>query len=570
MKKILPLIALAAIVIAGGLFYFYGMNHEQTNPALCVPDDVSFYADQRQLGQVVEDIKKSPVGQVLVKTDYVKMAQDMAVDESGIEIIKKGLDKVSEFFNGPIFKEVLSENFVLAMFPLDDSALQNPIESVTNRFLLISRPKHNVQLLSLLAANLGKDIKPSDVSYGGYTVKRFELQNNQAVIVAVVKDLVLIALDEKTIHDAIDCHDNKKKSLALNANFQKLEGMYKDPLFFMYFGFESIMNQAVAITSKLGHEDSDITKELSGMQAASYGGWTETGAIRDKVVFLVDTAKVDPAMKGFYAIAPEKNTTLNFAPEHAMAYYWTNSVSLPLYWNLFQTKAKLDKEQMDDVRTAVKQQLGMDVDEFVGLFDKQSGLLIQNSADEKKIVPLPDISVFMHLKDSKKLNDLVQDQLKKNGLNVQTADYKGVSIASLHDFAQTGLVPAYAIDNQYLMVATSQEFIRQMVDTMKEGHGLADTPGFKSVSTRLLEENNSVGYLQFGELVKLAKGLISWGSSYSAATMTDNGRKNYEIMTDRLVNPLLDSLSATYSDVGVYSRIMPNQFIGESTMMLKK
>ena len=150
---------------------------------------------------------------------------------------------------------------------------------------------------------------------------------------------------------------------------------------------------------------------------------------------------------------------------------------------------------------------------------------------------------------------------------MQTKEYKGADIISLAAFAQGGLMPVYAIHDQYLIVASSMVMMEQILDTMQEGRGLADNPRFQKVSAGLLEENNSVGYIRIGDLMHTLKGLVGWGRAIIAIQDPRNA-KNAEIVIDRLINPVLDGLSM-YSDFGLRSRIAPNQVLVESTTLVE-
>ena len=165
------------------------------------------------------------------------------------------------------------------------------------------------------------------------------------------------------------------------------------------------------------------------------------------------------------------------------------------------------------------------------------------------------------------MSTLAQKFLKNNALQVQTQDYKGVQITSMAAFPQGGLMPVYMIHDQYLVAASSMAMIKQIIDTMKEGHGLVENPRFQKVSSGLLDENNSVGYLRIGEMMHAVKGLVGWGRAIVAIQGQGNARKT-AIVIDRLVNPLLDGLSM-YSDFGLRSRIAPDQILVESTTVIE-
>jgi hypothetical protein len=573
MKKILPVV-LIAILLAGGLFYFTSRHKKPETLAAYVPENALIYVDQKELGVMVDDVKKSRVGQTFNQIDFVQLAKDLQKSDEDAAAVKKALDEVAAFFAGPIFKELFSKDFAFSLLPMDASLLDNPEEALKNHLLFVASPEHNAQLFSLLATVLGKNV--TDAPYGGYSVKRFQGEDNQVIFAAVINDVVLMGFDEMAIHDSIDCYAGKKKSLSASPNYKKLADMYQNPRSLCFVTLEGLRNQ-IEIVSKNQADDSGFTKDMqkelltqwSGLQAFGYGSWQEADAIKSKMVVLVDNAKLDPVLKDFYSIPAEKNPSLVFAPQHSLAYYWTNTMSLPLYWKLVQAKGGFTKEMMDQIHQSAKKQLGMELEDFLKIFDKQMTVLVQNTK-EKRSLPIPDFSILVRLNDSKRLGEFVQNLLAKNAIKTQVASYKDVGITSLTDFPEKdGVAPVYAITNDYFMAATNPAYMKQMIDAMKEGHGLSESPGFKRVSSGMAEENNYLIYYNTEELVQLLKIIGSFYCESYLPPLREEEGADLKIVLDRVVYPLLDSLTM-YSDVGVRGKMIPGQFIVEGTTAISK
>jgi hypothetical protein len=151
---------------------------------------------------------------------------------------------------------------------------------------------------------------------------------------------------------------------------------------------------------------------------------------------------------------------------------------------------------------------------------------------------------------------------------MQAQNYKDIEVMSMAGASEGGLLPVYAIHDHYLFVASSMVMIKEIIDTIKDGHGLEDDAGFQKINSNLLEENNSVGYIRVGELMHSVKGMVNWGRAMVAIQDQANAQK-MEVLIDRLVNPLLDGISM-YSGLGLRSRIAPGQIIIESTTLIEK
>ena len=570
MKKIFVLALIAALIASGLFFFFKGEKKSLTTPTAFIPEDVLVCITQKDLGRMLDDFKKSRLGKTFGQIDFVKMAEDMGVPQESITSLKKGQDDTNDFLNGPIFKEIFNNEFTIALLPVQAPNLENLTGRIEEHLLLIAKPGHGTQLIDLLTSGLVKVANQTSVSYGSHTIKLSQLEKGRTLAAISVQDLVLIAFDERIIRESLDCYDKKKRSLQDNEGFLKLRETFKDPVSFSYFGMESLQKQMGMLLEKTDLKQKDLLKDVwrkwSGLQAAGYGVWREAGRIRDKGVFVVDNEKLDPALRNFYATPSEKNASLAIVPQNVLAYYWTNTMDFPAYWKMYLQRSDFSQQKIDAIREGAKRQLGTDIETILGLLDKQCGLMVQDG-EGKRFFPVPDFSMFVRLKDSNRLSTLAQKFLKNNALQVQTQDYKGVQITSMAAFPQGGLMPVYMIHDQYLVAASSMAMIKQIIDTMKEGHGLVENPRFQKVSSGLLDENNSVGYLRIGEMMHAVKGLVGWGRAIVAIQGQGNARKT-AIVIDRLVNPLLDGLSM-YSDFGLRSRIAPDQILVESTTVIE-
>jgi hypothetical protein len=571
MKKIFIPSFVAALIAAGLFFFFKGEMKSVATPDAFVAEDVLACITQKDLGRMLDDLKKSRLGKTFGQIDFVKMAEDMGVPQESVLSLKKGLDETNDFVNGPLFREMFNNEFTVALFPFDTPGPENPAGRIDEHLLLIAKPEHGSQLINLLTSGLVKVANQTSVPYGDYTIKLFQLEQGRTLAAIAVKNLVLIAFDERIIRESLDCYDKKKRSLQDNEGFLKLRAMFKEPVSFSYVGLESLQKQMEMFLERTDLKQKDLLKDAwkkwRGLQAAGYGVWREAEKIKDKGVFVVDNTKLDPALRNFYATPSEKNASLAIVPQNVLAYYWTNTMDFPAYWRMYLQGSGFSQQKIDMLREGAKRQFGVDIETILGLLDNQCGLMVQDGLGQK-ILPVPDFSMFLRLNDSNRLSELLQYFLKNNGLRVQTQDYKGVQITSMTVFPQGGLMPVYAIHDQYLVVASSVVMIRQIIDTMKEGHGLADNPRFQKVSAGLLDENNSVGYLRIGDMMHVVKGMVGWGRMMIAVQDQGNAKRT-EIVIDRLVNPLLDSLSM-YSDFGLRSRIASDQILVESTTVIEK
>jgi hypothetical protein len=570
MKKLFTL-SLVVAVIAIGFFFFFGREKKgQVTPAVFLSEDVLFCLTQKDLGRMLGDFKESRLGKVLTQMDPVQIAEEIGLPEENKRKLKKAQADASSFLNSPIFKEIFSNEFSVALLPLDISNLEIPL-GIENHLLVVAKPEHGAQLINLLTSGFGKVLNQTSASYGKHSIKRFQLEKEKTLTTVAVQDLVLMSLNEQIIHESLDRYDGKKRSLDDSDSFRKLRASFEEPVFFSYFGMESLKKQMEILIGKVDLKQKDVLrdelKKWNGLRVAGYGVWREADRAKDKGIFIVDNEKLDPTLKNLYGTPPEKNATLAYVPQRVLAYYWTNTLDLQAYWKMYLKGSGRNEEEIDGMRKTAIKQSGMDIATILDLFDKQCGLMIKEG-DAKRLLPIPDFSIFLRLKDSRRFGELVRNILKNNALQVHAQNYKGIEIMSLSGSSQGGLLPVYALHDQYIFVASSQAMIKEIIDTIKDGHGLADNPDFQKVNSNLLEENNSVGYFRIGDLMHSVKAMVFWGRNM-IAVQDQESAKRIEVLLDRLVNPLLDGFSM-YSVLGIRSRISPNQILVESATVIEK
>jgi hypothetical protein len=566
MKKILA-VSLILIAIAVLLYLvFLRASKTQITSADFLPHDVIACIDQKELENTLQDIKDSRFGKTLAKIDFIQMAEDMKLSEENISIFKKIEKDGREFFNSPVYKEIFSKEFSISLLPFNMEHFDSPAKMVEESLVVIARPEHGVKLTNILTSGFLPTLNQTNVRYGDFSIKNIQLDNNRNLSIVTVKDVVLIATNEKIIIECLDRYQKKKKSLQENESYKKLKELFKNPLFFSYLNLESLQKQLQLMENSQKNDNlRDALSKWNGFQSAGYGVWRKDDQIMDKGIFLVQNEKLDPLIKNLYATAPQKNNTLQMVPKNVLAYYWTNTLDFMTYWKIYQNEIERRQDKTGGKQQASKSKAAFELETLLETFDKQCGMMIQNKHGQR-FIPLPDFSFYVQLKDSKRFKELAHNLLNKNGIQVQLHTYRDVEITALAGYSQGGLLPVYAIHDNYVVLASSMPMIEEILATMKDGGGLTEHRDFQKINTALLEENNTIGYVRVGDLMQVIKGLVGWGRSLIAVQDQDSMKKA-GILIDQLINPILDGLTM-YSVLGVRSKIAPNQIAVESTTVI--
>ncbi len=568
MKKTL-LVSFGVVVLAAALFWFFGIRQtKQTVATTYLPENVLCYYQQKNLGQSLSDLKKSPLGNNLGTIDVVQIAKELNLPDKDIALIEKIKGESSAFINSPLFKEIFSNDYAFALLPVDLSHTDDPREKLLKSLVLLARPRHGARLIDILSSQFGTLANQKTETYGDFTIKQFNLEH-QTLCAVVVDDLLVITFDPKLLKSCIERHVKKASSLGENKIFTKVAAEFDKSKTFGYVSLKLLKKQLEILpitTGKKGKKNIKLdVKSLDGMLAAGFGIRQDSDKIRDKGIVLVDDQKIDPALGKLYHTSPEKNTSLEFIPEHVLGYGWSNKLDFLTYWKMYTSENASEKEDIEEIRKAVKKQFGMDIENILSLFDKQGGFIVQ-SADAKNFLPLPNICFYIRIKDEKRFAELIKQDHADSPFRKNIQQYKGVDIISLSDPSKGPLIRLYTMQNDYFIVSTSLEMMKQIIDAQKGGLSLKDNPGFKKISTELLEKNNSVGYINIGDVTKTVTELLNWGRALLSVNNQEDARR-LGILQIKVFNPLLNGLAATFSDYAVYGRNSSDMNTVESVLL---
>jgi len=571
MKKLFTGLIAVAILAVSLFFVIKHENTKQLSPSLFLPKNVLFYIHQKDLSSLLDDFKKSHLGMAIAGIDLIQTAKDLTLPDKDILLLKKIQDEGSAFIKSPLFNELFGNDFTLALLPVESVKTHDPKEKIQQSLVLITRPRHGARLVDLLASGFDKVLNQTSEKFDEYTIKTLRQEGSETVSFVTVRDLVLISLNKRLIKDCLDRYIKEKTSLGDNDNFKKIHEMFKDPEVFCYCALDSLnvlFEQTLAATdAKRKNILKAELKKWKGMQAAGYGAWLDADRIRDKGIIILDNSKFDPAVREIYNISSGKNKTLAIVPDHVLGYYWTNTMDFPRYWKMYLAGANFDKEKVAESLDTIKKRFGMSLENILGMLGRQGGFMMQEG-EKNKFLPLPDFSFFVRVKDEKNFDKFYNKFLTNPNLNIKNMTYKGEAITSIASVSHGSFMRLYAMHNDYFVATTSMSMMKRIIDVMQGGAGLKNSPGFKMVSTGLLEDNNSVAYLRIGDMIKTARELVNWGLAIMAVQNQQDSRR-LGIVVDRILNPIFDGL-AMYSDFGMHSRISPNLIVVESTTLIKK
>ncbi len=566
MKKIG--IILLLLVCGFGLFFFLkGKQGTQIDAADCLPSDVIFYGEQLDFSDMYQEFLTGRLGRTLTRIDYKWIGTELGDAGEDILQLEEVWQKINDVLHDPGFNELLGKEFSVAVFPAKSFSADNPAKAIEERLLLIARPRHSTQMLKLLAPFLSKDIAQSTAQYGAHTITRYKIDAINTLSVATVEGLIIAGFEERLVRKSLDYYDNKKDTLATNKDFLRLRQNFKGSKLFTYLSIPVLVDQGRTIGQILPEEERieffALLDEWDGWGAAAYGAWHENGKVRDKIEILFDHEKLDSRVARLCEVKPSVNKTLQLVPADALFYYWTNTLNLPLMWELYSSGATQQQpEALDILRHELRDSTGVELEELLAMIGSEFSLIVEDV--DREGIPLPKATVMIQLRKPAKFIDVFNVLLQNSDIPVSNKQYKKQDISYWGEAPQSGLQPAFTLIDDYLLISNSIDFIKQIIDiragTVKN---LLDSPAMKEVGGDLLKENNSATYIHIAKLADALKDLAVWGGSMAVLQGPETA-KNADILVNELLLPLLDGI-AMYTQLGSRSIITKDSIILEST-----
>lgn len=566
MKKVVLAVVLA-LCVGVVLIWWQGKEDERVTAADCLPSDILFYAEQHDLTDMYHDFTKSRLGRTFSRIDYPRIAGE--IGEAGNVLMEAETFwlKVNAALTAPGFDELFGEECSIALFPANSFAADNPARAIEERLLLIARPRYGVGVVQLIAPLLSKDVKQSTIQYGSHTITRYHIDQNNTVSTAFVGGLLLAGLEERLVRKSLDHYDSKENTLRSNVDFQKLRAGFKGAQLFSYLSIPALLSQGQVLGQALPEaervEFQALLDQWQGWGGAAYGGWHEKDLVRDKLEILFNKEQLDERVARLCDVRPGVNDTLGLVPRDSLLYYWTNTLNLPLLWDLYSTGAVQQQSQaLDILSLELRESAGVELEDVLGMIGNEFAVIMKDVGREG--IPLPKVSIVVKLNDSEKFLEVFKVLLENADIPVSHKKYNGEEISYWGVAPQGALQPAYASLNDYFIVSNSLDLVQQLVDLhMDSAESLSKSPVMKVFGNGLLKNNNSAAYVHIAKLADSLKDIATWAGSM-AVLQGPEVAQNADVLVNQLLLPFLDGV-AMYTQFGSRSIIGDESIVLEST-----
>ena len=569
--RYIVVITLCTLLAVAWYFRDSGFRVQQQDAAFLVPRDAIFFAEQKDIGTLIESVQKSRLGKALASIDFQQIGQDVGLSQGDLSTLQQTLDVVKELSSNKLFREFCGKSVALALLPTDSVPTAGTVKSPPPHFqaLLIAKPQHKAEIFELISSMYSGDVQQTETVYENFTIKHLQVENT-TIFAAIVDGFFLLSMDEQTLRRALDASRQADKSLAQNEAFEKLKKQFLKPELMVFCALDGLRQQLAQMVNQgspsIPKEFADQLASTTGLQYSAYGIWRDKGLLRDLSITLVDPAKFGPFIGQMLSISPEHNDTLGFVPENIVTYYWSNTFALSTMWKMYVEKNKADTTEINKLKTLFKKNTGRDVPEVLSLIDGGMSLFMKNG-DPKAFLPLPHFAILIKLKDRKAMENLLRTVVVEHGIPLQDTTYKKVTYSSYAFTLQGGLEALYGFQDNFLILANSSDVMQDIIDTRESGKGLQAGKAYAKMAINLEEGNNSVSFIRMAELIGGIKEVLGWSGAMLAVQDRETAEKT-RIIIAKLINPLLDGMTMV-STISTRSHLTREQIVVESTILLK-
>ena len=548
---------LVVLLITGTVACFFVAKPSETDLIALVPEDAIVVIDWDNPAEAWQAFADTPLGAALRKIEWPLILRTMGLATDDVVKIDKSIAFWDTFSQSLFFREILGERSVLALLDGKKGMIgtgetgtdekKNIIDLLQNNIVLLNNSGRNVALFNTFLSTLPKSKLLPARTYQGYTISAYQLDNGYPVYFTTDKDLLIAALAPGPLQHCID--------LKLDRILQKVHGMeengdyiqYKKRAggkddFFLYVDIDRLKSSVQGQVSQTIDDRPDDNEQdwffpEEGVNKAAFYHQNVQPVHQFVSIVGFDDAALPPFPKNIYTRPPVENRKLARMPAHLLAYFWTNWLDLPSWWQMTTTSATgTDAKRVERFSATIDQYTGMSIGKFLALFGNQVGLNIKE-IKTSGFLPVPRLCFCVEMTDRRKIQTMLEKYLA--GLPQHRNMVAGVPVVSV--LAAGGLMqPSYALLKDFLILADGRD---QIEDILIPGDALlVREPDFLEVDMGLQQQNNLVVFTRTAQLLDGLKELAA-GLGTVMAVRDEQAGARMKILLDGAIIPLLDSLT---------------------------
>jgi len=541
MKKALfvVLILVVIVLLAGGIFMFW----QKTRPPLVVesvlPAQPLIYVRMKNIEQNLDGFSQTRFWQILKGIDYIKYLKETGMDEKTLEryitLQKQLFSEEMEVF----VKTFLGKEVVLVIYPGAENSLEaQKAMDVASQTFVITRLKPELKFAEKFSGLLGR-IDPN------ISVEEVDYEKNKIYLISVkgapfkigytrIRDLLVVGINDQAARRCIDIYKQQGAALKEDADYLLVSSHADAEADFLgYMNFAGLIGDLKAqLTDWIAanEENNELLqkqveesfRQAKGFQLMSFSALSGSQT-RLKFDIHYDRQALDPDVRPLYECEPQENATLQFIPQDVLAYQWSPCYNLDYYWQQAPEKmedallAKGVQADPEEVLSGLEEGLGISIENDVlpALGRELGGVWTDISMDH--IVPVPQGAFYIKTTDKEKVKTMIQGLIAKQPfVRAETETVRGEDINFFKIPMVGNLEPSYSFVNDYLIVATSRDLIKQALETQAgEKPSILQQADFQQPDLGLSGKNNAVVFFNVEKITQKADALLEWSLGWA-------------------------------------------------------
>jgi hypothetical protein len=350
------------------------------------------------------------------------------------------------------------------------------------------------------------------------------------------KEKFVAASDQAALESAVGALDGDGDTMADDSLYARSLGHVGDANLTVFVNTSGVRNLVAAMQRAQGaggdtaaaHEAAaalELMQKYNLQRATIVGaGWTEDGLEVASFNVLDPSAAGAAPLREMLETPPSEIEVVGYFPDSTMAFYAVNLLDAPAIYDFVVAYAK-------DAARAAGGASGGDaaaqVDQGIAQFESRTGMNVRTDVlgwmgreaalgltgvVRGGFFPVPEIALVVQAQDAAaataffgKLENVVVQQAQQAGqfpLAFQSEEHNGVTIRFAPTPMGEGLAPAYAVHDDYAIVALSRTSLRRMLDTKgAAGGGVAANPQFQQFGDYLPDRANAVGFANVAQIL---------------------------------------------------------------------
>ncbi|NQT83872.1 DUF3352 domain-containing protein [bacterium] len=258
---------------------------------------------------------------------------------------------------------------------------------------------------------------------------------------------------------------------------------------------------------------------------------------------------------------PAAGTTINYVPASTLAYAAANSTpDWEKMWPLLleQWEKQGAAPAMNMILGQIEGALGIKTAEDVIPWVGNEFAVLFADIDTKAGFPYPKFALMVKIKDKpkakaflQKFGAIIKELSEETGFKFEKSLHQGYSLNSVTIMMPIpmpiSLTPCYGVVDDFLIVASSADLVKEMIDTSKgSGKSLASDPTFKALN--IPARTISSGFCNWRGSMEEVKAVAAWVVQF---TQAQPAGESVKAAVENYVVPIANCLSALES-LGFY------------------